>query len=159
MKLRYLIAIIAVAFVGALTANFANAAEANWTTDYNVALVKAKAEHKNVLLDFTGSDWCPWCIKLDKDVYEKPAFIEFAKKNLILVTVDFPQSKKLPANVKKQNDMLQEKFQVQGFPTTVILDSNGKTLGGFSGYIEGGPTAFIAKVKEIEAKPTDKIEE
>src|SRR5207249_2695874 len=78
-------------------------AAAGWTDDYEKALAQAKADKKIVLLDFTGSDWCPWCIKLDKEVYEKPKFKEYAKDNLVLVTVDFPNGKHLTKKVKEQN--------------------------------------------------------
>ncbi len=78
-------------------------ADGGWTTNYAKALAQAKAEKKNVLLDFTGSDWCEWCMKLDKEVFADPKFQDYAKKNLILVTVDFPQGKEQSAEIKKQN--------------------------------------------------------
>ncbi len=104
-------------------------ADDGWTTDYAKALAQAKAEKKTVLLDFTGSDWCPWCMKLDKEVFADPKFQDYAKKNLILVTVDFPQAKEQPADIKKQNADLQDKFAIQGYPTVVVLSPDGKKGG------------------------------
>jgi thioredoxin-related protein len=114
-----------------------------WSDDYNAALATASKEHKNVLLDFTGSDWCGWCIRLKKETFDQPAFKEYADKNLILVEVDFPQGKSQSPEVKKQNNHLQEQYQVQGFPTLVLLDPQGKVIKQQSGYIPGGPKGFI----------------
>lgn len=115
-----------------------------WSDDYKAALATAAKENKKVLIDFTGSDWCGWCIKLKKGTFDQPAFKDYADKNLVLVEVDFPQTKSLSPEVKKQNDALQQQFQVQGFPTLVLLDSQGKVIKQQSGYIPGGPAGFIA---------------
>ncbi len=123
------------------------AAQAEWLTDLPTALTKAKAENKKVLLDFTGSDWCGWCIKFNKDVLSKPEFLEYAAKSLLLVEVDFPQKKQLPPKLKKANESLQTKYNVQGFPTFVVVNSQGKEVGRQVGYSEGGPKAFIAKLE------------
>lgn len=114
-----------------------------WGDNYKDALAAAAKDNKKVLLDFTGSDWCGWCIRLKKETFDQPAFKEYADKNLVLVEVDFPQGKTLPAAVKTQNDGLQEKYQVQGFPTLVLLSPDGKVIKQQSGYIPGGPKGFI----------------
>src|ERR1051325_8828309 len=129
----------------------AGAEELQWLTDLPKAQAKAKKENKLVMLDFTGSDWCGWCIKLNKEVFSKPEFAEYAKKNLILVEVDFPVKKKLPEELKKANESLQEKYKVEGYPTIVVLDGEGKHLGD-TGYVEGGPKAFIAELEKIKKK-------
>jgi protein disulfide-isomerase len=116
-----------------VSASFAMAA-AGWDDDYDKAIAKAKAEKKLVLLDFTGSDWCGWCIKLDKEVFSKADFKDFAKENLVLVEVDFPQGKKLPKKTAKQNDDLKAKFGVKGFPTLVVIDAEGKEVHRIGGY-------------------------
>ena len=121
----------------------ATSAFAGWTQNYEKALQQATQEKKLVLLDFTGSDWCGWCMKLDKEVFSKPAFKEYAAKNLVLVTVDFPQGKKLLPGVQKQNDDLQNKFKVDGYPTIILVDGTGKEVAR-GGYMEGGPAAFIS---------------
>src|SRR5205814_4270434 len=92
----------------------ANEAELPWMTDLPKAQAKAKSEKKLVMLDFTGSDWCGWCIKLNKEVFSKPEFEEYAKKNLVLVEVDFPRHKELTEEQKKANESLQEKYRIQG---------------------------------------------
>ena len=94
-----------------LTAPAAFAAEAEWLTDVHAALNKAAAEHKYVLLDFTGSDWCGWCKKLKAEVFDQPEFIAFAKDNLVLVEVDFPRQKQLSAAQQEANNALARNLQ------------------------------------------------
>jgi len=123
---------------------------ADWTTDYKAALVQAKAQKKLVLLDFTSSDWCGYCKLLDKEVFTQQSFKDFANKNYIQVTVDFPQQKQLPDEVKQQNDALGNQFKIDGYPTLIVLDADGKELGRQVGYDPGsGPDAVIAKLKSF----------
>ena len=118
-----------------------------WKTDYTAALAEAAKENKMVLLDFTGSDWCGWCIKLQKDTFSKPEFKKFAEESLVLVELDFPRGKTQSDELKKQNEELAEKFGVQGFPTLVLLDPQGKEATRNVGYLQGGPEAFIQWVE------------
>jgi len=127
------------------------AAEATWLTDFAAAKSKAKAEKKLLLMDFTGSDWCSWCIKLQKEVFSKKDFIEYANKNLVLLDVDFPQKKKQSTSQKRANESLQEQFKIEGFPTIVVLNSEGKRVGDL-GYQEGGPQPFIAELEKLKKK-------
>ena len=127
----------------------AGADQAVWETDFPKAQAAAKAASKSVLLDFTGSDWCGWCIKLKSEVFSKPAFAEYAKKNLVLVEVDFPRKKKLSAAQKKANDALSAKYKIEGYPTVIVLDSEGKKVGEL-GYQPGGPEAFIASLEKLK---------
>jgi protein disulfide-isomerase len=136
-----------IGMVGALALLQAGAEELTWMTDVPKAVEKAKAEKKLVMLDFTGSDWCGWCIKLHNEVFSKPAFAEYAKKNLVLVEVDFPRTKKLSAELKKANDQLLEKYKVEGFPTIIALNGEGKKVGE-TGYVEGGPKAWLAEFEK-----------
>ena len=119
------------------------AAELTWQTDFAEASKQAAQEHKYILLDFTGSDWCPWCIKMDKEVFDGSQFSDFAAKNLILVRVDFPRKAAQSPNEKSQNEELAKKYAIEGFPTYVLLDSNGKEVRRQVGYLQGGATAFI----------------
>ena len=119
-----------------------------WQTDYKAALEQAAKENKPVLLDFTGSDWCGWCIKLNKETFSQPEFKKFAEKNLIPVDIDFPNNKPQSAAVKKQNEELQQKFGVEGFPTLILLNSQGKEIARNAGYLPGGPKAFIEWVEK-----------
>ena len=91
-----------------------------------------------VLLDFTGSDWCGWCIKLKKDTFSKPEFQKLAEEKLVLVELDFPRSKTQSAELKKQNQELAEKFGIEGFPTLVLLSSQGTEVARNVGYLAGG---------------------
>jgi protein disulfide-isomerase len=117
-----------------------------WTTDMDAALKQSEKTGKPILVDFSGSDWCGWCIKLDDEVFSKKAFIDFAKENLILVLLDFPRSKAMSAEQKKKNNALAKKYGVSGFPTVLILDSKGKVLLK-TGYRRGGPAKYIEYLK------------
>jgi len=130
----------------------AGAADLNWLTDLPKAQAKAKAENKQVLLDFTGSDWCGWCIKFNKEVLSTPEFAEYATKNLVLVEVDFPRKKQQSAELKKANKALDAKYHVDGYPTFVVLSKDGKEVGRQEGYAAGGAKAFITKLEKFKGK-------
>ena len=123
-------------------------AKEGWLTDFKKAQEEAKASNKLLLIDFTGSDWCGWCIRLNREVFSKPEFREYAAKNFVLLEADFPRGKELSAEVKAQNLELARRFRVEGFPTIVVLDSTGKKVGEL-GYTPGGPAAFIAQLDKI----------
>jgi protein disulfide-isomerase len=114
-----------------------------WQTDYQQALAQAAKEKKRVLLDFTGSDWCPFCIQMDKEVLTQRDFKVFAAHKLILVKLDFPRKKRVPPAEAEQNQKLQQDFAIEGFPTYVLLDSDGTEMRRQVGYLEGGPKEFI----------------
>jgi thioredoxin-related protein len=124
-----------------------NAGEAAWLTDVPQAQTQAKAENKIVLMDFTGSDWCGWCIKFKKEVLDTPEFQAYAAKNVVLVELDYPNKKVQSDDLKKANADLKSKYDIHGFPTLVVLDKNGKEIGRQVGYAEGGPKAFIAQLE------------
>lgn len=124
-------------------------ASAQWLTDYDAALRQAKKEKKLLLLNFTGSDWCGWCIKLKKEVFDTDEFKKYAAQNLVLVEADFPESKPQPRALKKQNEALLDKYKVEGFPTLVVIAPEGKALGGL-GYVDGGPAAFIEELRKFK---------
>lgn len=123
-------------------------AKPGWTENQAAGLQDAKAGNKLVLMDFTGSDWCGWCKKLDKEVFSTPEFQEYAKKNLVLVELDFPQRKPIALETRKQNEALAKQYRVQGFPTVIVLNAEGKQVGEL-GYMEGGPKAFIAALEKL----------
>jgi protein disulfide-isomerase len=123
-------------------------AKAGWLTSYDQAQKEAQSKRKLLLMDFTGSDWCGWCIMLDKEVFSKPEFKEYASKNLVLLELDFPRRKKMPPETVAQNERLAMKYGIQGFPTVVVFDSDGKPLGAL-GYEQGGPQVFIAKLEKL----------
>ena len=115
-----------------LAATFASftltAAEGEWLTDLAKAQEKAKAEKKLVLMDFTGSDWCPPCKNLHKTVLTSEEFNKFAKENLVLVELDFPNNKPQSAELKAANKELAKKFEIKGYPTIIVLDAAGKEI-------------------------------
>jgi protein disulfide-isomerase len=127
-------------------------AELPWATDLPKALAQAKAEHKIVLLDFTGSDWCMWCRRFEEDVLSQPEFASYAKTNLVMVMADFPHEKPQSDFVKKANEGLQSQFKIDGFPTYVVLTPAGTEIGRQVGYLSGGPMAFIAMLRELSRK-------
>jgi thioredoxin-related protein len=119
-----------------------------WTTSYEQGQEEAKANNKLVLLNFTGSDWCGWCIMLDREVFSKPQFKEYASKNLVLVEVDFPKMKPMSETMRMQNVRLAQRYQVQGFPTIIVLNGEGQVVGAL-GYMQGGPDVFIAALEKL----------
>lgn len=127
-----------------------------WMTDMDAAMKLSAKTGKVILADFSGSDWCGWCVKLDKEVFSKKAFKDFAEKNLILVLLDFPRSKPMTAKLKKQNAALAAKYGIRGYPTVLLLDSKGKVIVK-TGYRRGGPQKYIAFLKsKIPAKKAKK---
>jgi protein disulfide-isomerase len=126
----------------------AAAAKSGWLTSYEQAQKEAQSKNRLLLMDFTGSDWCGWCIMLDKEVFSRPEFKEYASKNLVLLELDFPRKKQMPPETAAQNEKLLMKYGIQGFPTVVVFDSSGKPLGAL-GYQAGGPQAFIAVLEKL----------
>jgi protein disulfide-isomerase len=128
------------------------AADLTWGTDLAAAQAQAKAEKKLVLLDFTGSDWCVWCKKFDKEALSTDKFADYAKTHLALVQVDFPNNKPQSDALKAANKELAKKYSVDGYPTFVVLDADGKEIGRQVGYAEGGSDAFIKEIEGFKNK-------
>jgi protein disulfide-isomerase len=129
----------------------AHAADSAWLTDLPQAQAQAKTENKIVLMDFTGSDWCGWCMKFKKEVLDTKPFQDYAAKNVVLVELDFPHQKEQSDDLKKANAALKAKYKITGFPTFVVLDQQGKEIGRQVGYKPGGPEAFIASLEKDKA--------
>lgn len=121
-------------------------AEMDWTSDLDAARQKAAAEGKALLLDFTGSDWCGWCIRLRKDVLSKPEFETYAADKFVPVEIDIPQNPKFDATLRQRNQQLCEKYHVSGFPTIMVLTPEGQVAGGFC----GGRPNFEAVKPELD---------
>ncbi len=139
-----------------LFARGASAAETKWVTDLPQALKQAAAEKKAVLVDFTGSDWCVWCKRLRREVFNEPEFREFADKNLVLVEIDFPRYTAQPDELRKTNEALSTKLGIEGFPTILILDASGKQLAK-DGYRPGGAEAYVEYLAGISGFQWHKI--
>ncbi len=129
-----------------------SAAGLMWTTDVPKAITQAKMQKKLVLMDFTGSDWCGWCIKLDNETFAKPEFAAYARTNLVLVQLDFPNKKPQSPALKRANEALQAKYKVDGFPCLVALNGDGKEVWRHEGFLGGGPKALIAELNKAKQK-------
>lgn len=127
-----------------------------WLTDLPKALDKAKADKKMVFMDFTGSDWCPPCQALHKTVLTSAEFEKFAKDNLILVEVDFPQGTEQTEELKASNKELAKKYEVEGFPTVIVLNAQGKQLTKKMGYTGESAGDFVAELEKL--KKTEKTD-
>ena len=140
--------------LGSLTTQ---AQELTWQTDINKAMEISKKTKKPMLLFFTGSDWCGWCIRLQKEVLKTPEFAKWAKDNVVLVELDFPRKTPQSSEIQKQNMELQQVFQVQGYPTvwfTTATKKDGKLNFeqlGSTGYVAGGPSAWLSVADKILA--------
>jgi thioredoxin-related protein len=154
MKTKHTLA----AFVALMIAALPALAGPKWYTDLDEAKAVAAKENKPLLVDFTGSDWCGYCIKLHAEVFDKPEFEAFAK-NYVLVELDFPNKKPQPAEEKAKNKATQAKFGVSGFPTVLLLDAKtGEAYGRQSGYGPGsGPKAYIEKLSAFKNTPEGRL--
>lgn len=133
--------------------------ELTWHTDLTKATDISIKENKPLFLFFTGSDWCGWCIRLQNEVFKTPEFIAWAKKNVVLVELDFPKRKEQTDAIKMQNAQLQQQLQVRGYPTVWFV-SAAKTADakvnlnalGSTGYVAGGPQVWIDGANQIISK-------
>ena len=134
------------------TENAAAEEKLHWLTDFGAAKAQARSENKMLLMNFTGSDWCPPCIQLEKELFSKPEFAQYAAKSLVLLEVDFPRRKELSAEQRAANNKLAGEYGIEGFPTIIVLNSDSKPLGKF-GYVPGlGPTKVIEALEKARAE-------
>lgn len=137
----------ALALLGFLMLSFTS-----WETNFEKAKTIAAKEHKFILLNFSGSDWCGPCIRMHKELLENDAFQQFAHEKLVMMNADFPRQKKnqLAKDLQKQNDQLADKYNAKGsFPFTAILDEKGNVLRSWDGLPKESPEAFLQEVKEV----------
>jgi protein disulfide-isomerase len=129
-----------------------------WHNDVNKAMEVSKKSKKPLMLFFTGSDWCGWCMRLQKEVFKTPEFTKWAKDNVVLVELDFPRRSPQQPEIQQQNAQLQQTFQVQGYPTVWFVNAttnkekqvNFEKLGS-TGYVAGGPNAWLDGANKIIA--------
>ena len=119
-----------------------------WITDYQQALQNASEENKPILINFTGSDWCGWCMRLDEEVFSQSEFLNYAEENLILLKLDFPRNIPQPDDVVANNRALAQKYDIKGFPTIVLIDNNENIIG-ITGYQPGGANVYVQHLIEI----------
>lgn len=137
-----------------------------WHTDMAEAVKVSKKNKKPLFLFFTGSDWCGWCTRLQKEVFKTPEFAAWAKKNVVLVELDFPRKAVLSPEMKQQNASLAQMFGVRGYPTVWITkaekDKGNDTKINFTplgntGYVAGGPTTWLDGANKILANKPPKV--
>jgi len=133
----------------------AGAEESQWLTDLPRAEAEAKKKNKLVLIDFNGSDWCQPCMELRK-VLSTPEFADYAKMNLVLVDIDFPQKKAQSEELKKANEALSEKYKIEAFPTIVVLGGNGEELTRDMGFMGKSAKELIDDLEKLKKKPDAK---
>lgn len=124
----------------------------DWQLDFEKAKQKAQLEHKYILLNFSGSDWCGPCIKLKKDIFNTDIFNDFASDKLVLVNADFPRLKKnaLSAEQQKKNELLADAYNPKGiFPFTILLTSDGKVIQSWEGTNNFTPQTFITRLQQL----------
>ncbi len=123
----------------------------HWTMDFDAAVKLAKEKKVPMMLNFTGSDWCGWCKLMDKGVFAKEEWKKYAAENAILVTLDFPRDKSIvPEKYVSRNKELKDQFSVRGYPTYVVLDSDGKTkIGQLGAGRDKTPKSFIEEFKGV----------
>lgn len=129
---------------------------AAWMKNLDQALAEAKDSKRLVFVEFTGSDWCPPCKRLDAEVYSKPEFIKAATQEFVLVKLDFPKKKPQSAEEATHNKAVADRFKVASYPTVLVLDpSSGKELMRHSGYVAGGPEVFLKFINDELAVARD----
>ena len=147
MTMKHLLSAAAAVSAVAL---FATSTPEGWTDDFDAAKARAKSEGKLILVDFSGSDWCGWCKKLDKEVFATPEFLSSVTNDYVLVMVDSPSNKSLLSEkAKEQNPKLVRKYKVSGYPTVLIMDSDGKVVEK-AGYRRGGPQPYVEYLQGVK---------
>lgn len=157
--IKYLSLVIVAILIWSFTLNTSSEKkELVWHTDVKKAVEIAQKEDKPVFMFFTGSDWCGWCIRLQKEVFKTPEFEAWAKQKVVLVELDFPRRTAQEESIKTQNAQLQQMFGVQGYPTVWMVkagNKNGKINFeqlGSTGYVAGGPKVWLEGANQIIAK-------
>jgi thiol-disulfide isomerase/thioredoxin len=127
--------------------------EIPWVKDVEKAKAQAKAEHKHLLMDFTGSDWCIWCKRLEGEVFSHKEFLDEATKHYVFVFLDFPHSEARKAEVvdPKMNEHLRDEFGINGFPTVMLTTADGMPYAR-TGYKPGGPSAYLENLADLDKK-------
>lgn len=123
---------------------------ADWEPNFATALGHAKARKCHVLIVYTGSDWSPWCQRMESEVYSQPEFARYSREKFVLLKLDYLRQTPQSVAAFTQNELLAQRYNVKSFPSVVVVDMNGKVVGRLSGYREGGTANFIRMVKPFE---------
>jgi protein disulfide-isomerase len=144
-SLKFVLVLVCAVFGGSVFA-----AGEGWLTNFKEAKKEAAAKNLPILVEFSGSDWCKYCVRMENEVFSKKAFKDYVKDNFVLLFIDFPMKTKLAPELKKQNDNLASIYGVRVFPTVLILDKEGQVLN-VSHYAPGGVDVFLEFLKKIKA--------
>jgi thioredoxin-related protein len=148
MKIKIII-MTAFLMLSAFTVSCSSKAESLWSDNLSLVIEQAKQTNKPILINFTGSDWCGWCHKLRDEVFSQKEFMDYATANLILFEADFPTPKiKQTDALKAQNNELQTRYKIEGYPTIILIDKDMNELGR-TGYQYGGAESYVAHLKEL----------
>jgi len=142
-RFHFSFAVVVAALICATTTN-----ASDWFENFENAKAKAAKEGKDLLLDFTGSDWCGPCIALKSEVFDSKVFEKEGSKHFVMVELDFPKLKELPESLKKQNEKLREYYRVNSFPTVVLADAKGRPYAK-TGFLPGGPEEYLKNLAEL----------
>jgi len=152
MKAITRLAVFSLGVAALATSAFAKAPK-GWETNVEAAIELAKKDNKAVMLEFTGSDWCPPCIMMNKKVFSKKEFVSEASKNFVLVHLDFPRGDK---ELAEKNEPYAKEYKIEGFPTVVLLDSDGKEFNRFFASEYPDTEKFLAHLNTaLENKDLD----
>ena len=124
-------------------------ARTGWTEDFATALARSKTSGRPVLVYFTGSDWCPYCVRLDKEVLDQPVFMQWAKEHLILLELDFPHDTPQSPKLKAQNEELAAEFQIEGYPSLYIMDGRTTKVRQLVGFEGKSPEAVVRSLTRM----------
>ena len=122
-------------------------AEPVWHDSFADAVAEARTNDKLILADFTGSDWCHWCVKLKEDIFSKPEFKDWANANVVLLEVDYPKRTQQTAAIQQQNQMLKSRYNISSYPTILLLDTAGNVRAKM-GYENGKSAAQWCQIAE-----------
>ncbi|MEM0896329.1 MAG: thioredoxin family protein [Verrucomicrobiota bacterium] len=131
------------------TRDAATQGQLGWFTDYAAAKAKANELNRPLLINFTGSDWCHACVELERNVFTKSDFKKFAAENVVLLKIDFPARKKQSEALQSQNAALERAYRIQGFPTVVLADEQGREKGRVLGLRPGGASGYVSHLKKM----------
>ena len=129
------------------------AARDGWEQSWHAAIARAASEQRPMLAFFTGSDWCPPCQQVKREVFSAPAFTAWAQRRVVLLELDYPARLAQPDDLRAQNDALQRHFAIRGFPSTLLISAQGAELGRFESVPSGGVDGYIAAVEKVLAAP------
>jgi thiol-disulfide isomerase/thioredoxin len=121
-----------------------------WETDFGAAMDQARARKCHVFILYTGSDWCPWCKKMEAEVYSQPEFARYSREKFVLLKLDYLRHKPLSVSANAQNEEMAQRYKINSFPNAVIVDTDARVVGKLSGYRAGGPVNFIRMLQQFE---------